>query len=146
MKKLSSILICYTLNALADSPPPSCPNYRLFEVSVRNNTSSPCTIIDQTMRRGYLDKIFYPLSIRPQEERKVIRIRDYVFQGSDVVLSYQCGDNKFATIESERDTWAGDSKYVKGWIWSLAGMNVSYSTHFGDCEDNQSANMVWTFY
>lgn len=145
MKKLVLILLCCTLQALADDKPPSCPNYRFFEISVKNNTDSVCTIMQETLRRGYLEKTFFPTSIKPKEEKQIIIVRDYAFQGSDLVLSYQCGDDKFVTIESERDIWAEDQKYVKGWIWSAAGMDASYTTSYGSCETNQSGKIVWAF-
>ncbi|PJD90658.1 MAG: hypothetical protein CK424_08275 [Legionella sp.] len=145
MKKVIFFLLCYTMQALASEKPADCPNYRLFEIYVKNNTESVCTIVQENLRRGYLKQHFYPIDIKPNEQKQVKTLQDYAVQGSDLVLSYQCGDNKFATIESERDVWAADHVYVKGWIWSLTGMNASYAVaHYGSCEEHQPAKIVWT--
>ena len=130
--------------ALAEDPP-RCPDYRTFEIYIQNHTKSQCTIIQQHLRRGYLQKTFFPTHVLPNEKKQVFTIEDYTFQGSDLVLTYDCGHNKMVTVESERDIWAGDDVYVKGWIWSVAGMNASYDImHLGSCDENKPAKIVWT--
>lgn len=146
MKKIAILLFFYAVQALADNTKPTCPDWRSFDIVVKNNTQSDCVVIQQTLRRGYLEETLHPLSLKLNEEKKVFKIRDFAFQGSDMVLTYQCGVDKFATIESERDIWAANNKYVKGWIWSIAGMDASYTAEYGDCEENQPAKIVWTLH
>ena len=139
-EKIICILLCSALQAFADNLS-KCPEALLFEVSIKNNTSSSCTVIQQTVRRGYLEKN-YATTILSQDEQPVISIRDFTFQGSDVVLSYQCGDNQFATIESEHNIWAMNQNDIKGWIWSLTGIDASYETQRSSCD--QPTKIVWT--
>ncbi len=144
MKKLVFLILCYSLQAFADELP-KCPDYRKFDIYVQNNTGHVCVLLSQTLRRGYMNSDTNTVSIQPNVKTLAYKIDDFPFQGSDVVLSYQCGPDKFITIESERDVWAGDHKYVKGWIWSIAGMDTEYTSEYGSCQTNQSANIIWTF-
>jgi hypothetical protein len=145
MRTILLLILCYSFQAIANEPP-KCPDYRKFDVYVQNNSEQVCELLSQTLRRGYPIEVQKHFRIQPNEKLLVYRTDDFAFQGSDVVLNYQCGPNKFVTIESERDVWAGDQQFVKGWIWSIAGMNTNYLTAYGDCDTNQSASIVWTFF
>ena len=145
MKKIVFLILCYAMQAFADEPP-KCPDYRKFDIYVQNNTEHTCVLLSQTLRRGYMNSDIKTVSIQPNEKTLVYKTDDFPFQGSDVVLSYQCGPDKFVTIESERDVWAPDKKYVKGWIWSIAGMDTEYTSVYGSCNTNQPASIVWTFF
>ncbi len=149
MKKIALLLFVYSLQVWADNPPPpspSCPDWRTFYIYVKNNTKSDCWIIQQTLRRGYMKEVIHPLSLKPNEEKEVFKLEDFSFQGSDMVLTYQCGVNKFVTIESERDIWASDNKYVKGWTWSVANIDASFTAEYGSCKENKPAKILWTLY
>lgn len=93
-----------------------------------------------------MKEVIHPLSLKPNEEKEVFKLEDFSFQGSDMVLTYQCSVNKFVTIESERDVWASDNKYVKGWTWSVANMDASFTAEYGSCKENKPAKILWTLY
>ncbi len=146
MKKIALILFCYTAQVLASATQPECPDARMFEIFVKNNTEAVCTVTQQILRRGYLEDIVHPLSLQPNEEKRMVKVQDFPFQGSDMVLSYQCGADKFVTIESEHDIWAGDSHYVKGWIWSVANMDAGFTFEHQSCPHNKPGKILWTLY
>ena len=144
MKRIGLLLLCCSFQTFANEPP-KCPDYRKFDIYVQNKTGHNCVLLSQTLRRGYTSGNIKTVSIQPNEKSLAYKTDGYPFQGSDVVLSYQCGPDKFITIESERDVWASDHKFVKGWIWSMASMDTAYTTVYGACDTNQSAQILWTF-
>lgn len=144
MKKALIPLLIMT-QVYATSAQSSCPDYRTFNVYVKNNTSFECVFTKQILRRGILKSFDTFSSLRPNEEKNIMTIEDFTYQGSDVVVTYQCGDN-YVTFESERDVWASDSKYVKGWIWSATNMNALFTSSYGNCEENKSAQINWILY
>ncbi len=144
MKKIL-IPLLITTPIYATNTQSSCADYRTFNVYVKNNTAVECVFTKQILRRGTLKSFDTFSSLRPNEEKNIMTIEDFTYQGSDVVVTYQCGDN-YVTFESERDVWASDSKYVKGWIWSTTNMNALFTSSYGSCEKNQPAQINWVLY
>lgn len=142
-KALISLLVATHL--CATSAQSACPDYRNFNVYVKNNTASECVFIKQIIRRGILKSFDTSPSLRPNEEKNIMTIKDFTYQGSDVVITYECG-NSTATLESERDVWASDSQYVKGWIWNTNNINAMFTASYGECEENKPAQINWILY
>ncbi|MCR9192343.1 MAG: hypothetical protein NXI01_06745 [Gammaproteobacteria bacterium] len=146
MKKIAFILFFYSLQVLADDVRPTCPDYEMFEVIVKNNTTSDCVVVQEDLRHGYLPRITQFFSLKSNEEKKVSILYNLVVEGPDMALSYQCGTDKFVTIVSARDGLFAPTRYVKGLVSSAANMDAVFTAEQGSCEDNKPARIRWSLY
>jgi len=146
MKKIAFILFFYSLQVLADNVRPTCPDYDMFEVIVKNNTTSDCVVIQQELRHGYLPRTTQFFSLASNEEKKVSTLYSFLFEGPDMALSYQCGADKFVTIVSARDGLFSPTRYVKGLVSNAADMDAVFTAEQGSCEDNKPARIRWSLY
>ncbi|PJD91385.1 MAG: hypothetical protein CK424_07120 [Legionella sp.] len=159
MKKLFLLFtILYTSFAFAGA---SCKSYneRAFNVVIKNNTGETCTLIAHTLNNGfYSDENKLPMTIPDKKQSQPLQlyIPSYVLiwlLAANIELSYQCGNDKFVTIESQKERSPGDSLLginsvitITGSILSLSNMDAKYSYIRGSCEKNQSSTIYWTFY
>ena len=135
-----------------------------FTIGIKNNTQQTCQLTQQIIKQGDIKSKEIPLTLPPGEESKPYKIHDFKPTGPDVLLSYQCGDDKFVTIETLRfTTYTRASKPVSWDIWgrtwytnipeyhmigsilSLSNINAHYETSQEDCSQNIPSSIVWTF-
>lgn len=159
MKKLFLLLpIVYTSLAFAGT---TCKSYdlRRFDIVITNNTGETCALIAHTLNNGlYSGKSKPPTTIADKEQSKALQlyIPSYVIFGlisANIELSYQCGNDKFVTIESQKELIRGDAIFginsmitIIGNTPSLSNMDAKYRSIRGSCEKNQSSTIYWTFY
>jgi len=159
MKKLFLLLtIIYTSFAFAGT---ACKSYdeRAFNVVIKNNTGETCELVTHTLNNGlYTDESKLPTIIADKKQSQPLQlyIPSYVLfhlLSANIELSYQCGNDKFVTIESQKELHAGDSLFginsmitITGSTSSLSNMDAKYSSIRGSCEKNQSSTIYWTFY
>ena len=138
-----------------------CSSYdeRAFDVVIHNNTGETCTLIAHTLNNGiYAHGEKLPKTIENNQKSPPIQlyIPDYFIVkllSTNIELSYQCGSDKFVTIESQKEHCSGDSLFginpmitITGSVSSLSNMDAKYRYVRGSCEKNQSSTIYWTFY
>lgn len=160
MKKLFFCLaILYTSSSFAGI---SCTSYdeRAFDVVIKNNTNETCTLIAHTLHNGlYANQAKLPEKIAPHHVGHPLQLYiPYYLLGAfnllsaNIELSYQCGSDKFVTIESQKERFPDDWGIVNSVITitgsasSVANMDAKYRYTRGSCEKNQSSTIYWTFY
>lgn len=162
MKKYLFISLIFCQSALAYDARSMYCHYS-FALVIKNNTQQTCSLNQQIIKQGEIYSKEIPLTLLPGEESKPYEFLDYEPTGPDVVLSYQCGDDKFVTVETlrfrtdtlspkpEYDFW-GRKRYLYiteyhmiGSIISLSNINAHYETSPGDCSKDIPSSIVWTF-
>ncbi len=133
-----------------------------ISVVIKNNTQQTCHLTQQILKQGELKSNEVPITVLPGDETKPYKLQNFGKIGPDVVMSYQCGNDKFVTIESARfttstvvynppDFWGReygksiDTDHLIGAIVALSNMNAHYDLSDGDCSQDKPKSIVWTF-
>ncbi len=160
MKKLFFILaILFTSTSFAAT---SCKLYdeHAFHVVIKNDTNETCTLIAHTLHNGsYSPQAKLPEKIAPHHVSQPLQLyipsyllRSFSLLAANIELSFQCGNDKFVTIESQKernldDLWIANPVItITGSASSIANMDAKYSSTRGSCEKNQSSTIYWTLY
>lgn len=130
-------------------------NFKL-DIFVKNNTGVDCHLTQKNLNDSYNLKDHTKEVIKPGESSLQIRssglhssILGAYLTPIDIELSYQCGDNKFITIESTCMFDTGSyhiSSLIQGSTRALSNMDASFSkTRI--CEDETKASSInWVFH
>lgn len=155
---LSFILVCPVTVSAAEAL--YCSSS--ISVVIKNNTPQMCRLTQQILKQGEMKSNEVPITILPGTESKPYQLQNFGKTGPDIVLSYQCGEDKFVSIESARfttttmvskppDFWGRiygksvDEEHVIGAIVALSNINAHYETSQDDCSQNKPSTIVWTF-
>ena len=160
MKKYFLILILVCPVAVSAADALYCSSS--ISVVIKNNTQQTCHLTQQILKQGEMKSNEVPITILPGNESKPYQIHNFGKTGPDIVLSYQCGEDKFVSIESARfttttvvstgpDFWGKiygrdvDEEHLIGAIVSLSNINAHYETSLDDCSQNKPSSIIWTF-
>ncbi len=120
----------------------------LLDIIIKNNTNSECHLIQHKINSGrfgadlVFDKELAHIStIAAGQKSKAFRFYDDVYYRHHVVLTYQCGDDKFITLDSTRNAYAGITMpllgmwtvVINGLVTSASNMDASYESDIGSC-------------
>lgn len=158
MKKLFFyFMMFYTSFVYAES---ACKSYDefAFDIVINNHTSEICSLLSYTLNNGLLTKEkIPPMVILANEKSRPLHLNlpSYPFErisAANIELSYQCGPDKFVTIESQKSIAILDRLLanvvitITGSPFAVSNMDAKYSYTRGSCEKNQSSTLEWTFY
>lgn len=138
------------------SPPIFAYSYtlctHLLEINIKNDTKTLCHLIYKNIRLGSLYFQEIPLetmTIIPAGMQGSLQLlTSPLFYNQEIVLSYQCGDDKFVTFVSIRSALS----VLSAWVTSIADMNAKYRMEGGYCsllsptEGQRPASINWTLY
>ncbi|MCR9191654.1 MAG: hypothetical protein NXI01_03230 [Gammaproteobacteria bacterium] len=146
MKKyILSVLLCLpALTAACDT----CNCKRLLNITIENKTDAVCYLTQQEITEGIEYSKSLPLKILAGETTIPYSIEEYNnINQSNVTFSFQCGDDKFATIRSKRTVDRGyfsDTETIAGLAPSLSNMDTTYVSTLSNCKKSKPATIHWT--
>ena len=128
MKKIFlSALFCLPAQLFACD---ACICKSLLNIVVENDTQTECHLIQQTINAGLSFTKKLPISIAPGETSS-----PYSMWGAtvDVVLGFQCGDDKYATFSTSLGGGA-KPKSIIGTTLSLANLDANFTAIPAACD------------
>jgi len=146
MKKyiLSALLCLPSLTAACDT----CNCKYLLNITIENKTSSVCYLTQQEITDGIAYSKSLPLKILVGETTTPYSIEEYNnINRTNVTLSFQCGDDKFATIISKRTVNRGyfsNTEIIDSLASSLSNMDATYVSTLSNCKKSKPAAVHWT--
>lgn len=124
----------------------------LFDIIVVNATAAECVLTNQTIKNGSVYSKTLPLRIaaNQQSERYTFEY-DLSNRQTEVSLSFQCGNEQFATFLSERKIEWGLLAYteiVNGTVTAAAGIDASFVDKAANCAASKPTprTIYWTLH
>ncbi|PJD90696.1 MAG: hypothetical protein CK424_08490 [Legionella sp.] len=113
-------------------------------ISIKNNTSFACHLNQTDLKQGKIHALTtIPQQISSGQESRPIVIHEW--NTVDLSLTYQCGDNQFITIKSQKN-----GKMVKAIVTSASNMNANYNTtpavYNYSAGTTSAGSIYWTLY
>lgn len=163
MKKYLMIIIFFYHSVASAINDPLCSSK--LNIVITNLTPFTCRLIEQNIKQGMIaspDTI--PTKILPGQISFSYTLYSPRSDGPDVLLSYQCGEKNFTTIEStvltttkfdsnfETDFWGRtiptreiQTKHILGFIVSLSNLLVNFEVANENCAQNIPKTIEWFF-
>lgn len=120
----------------------------LFDIVIANTTAVDCTLTSQSMRKGKIYSKDLPLRIAPGEQSKPYTLEyDLSNKQTQVSMSLQCGDDKFITIQSQRELNLGfftNDEKVTGMVTAAANLDATFVGKLSQCQMPKPATIYWT--
>lgn len=120
----------------------------LLDIVISNTTSADCVLISQSIDNGLIYTKSLPLKIASGFQSD-----PYTFElgrngETDVTLSFQCGDDKFATFKSQRMVesgfWSNPEK-IMGTVIAASNLDATYVGKPSHCSTPLApATIYWT--
>lgn len=154
MKKYLFILLLSFSTAIFACSKCVCNDW-LYIVIV-NSTNTSCHLYSQSLEDGAIYTRQLPLEIQKGTQSapyNFVGNKHYSFVGNKIInvsLSYQCGDDKFVTIQSQRIFEEGfftDEEKLSGIVTSSSNLDATYSSKASECDiANKPAVIYWTLH
>ena len=120
----------------------------LLDIIIVNATGSDCILINQTLNNGYVYSRNIPLRINRGEESPPYTFEYDLSNGvTNVSLSLQCGEDKFVSLQTNREYKRGylsHSEELTGTVIGAADLDATYVAKKSDCDKPKAASIYWT--
>lgn len=117
-----------------------------FNITIKNNTANDCQLIQKFVRFGAISSAtIEPTKIAAGQESQSFEMSENGFNGPDIVLTYQCGNNQIITIESQKNLCMNNGD-ITGSILSLSNIDATYTKVTGSYWKNKKGSIYWTFF
>lgn len=141
-KLLLALLFAQPLSAMATIYP--CV---FLDIRIKNQLQSTCQLAALELISGsilYKNINRLPISIAPGQLTAPFTISELNWdENADLSLTYDCGENKRITIESEKGLCRRNA-VVQGTVLLSQNMNATYDATNGLYWGNQPATITWT--
>lgn len=115
-----------------------------FMIRIQNNTQSSCILTKIKLLAGHVTNVNdLPLEIPAGQSADPFDVSEWGSQGSDIVLTYRCGDGQYAKFESQKDLCRRNA-LVSGSVVSTVKMDATYTVADGLYWDNKPGTISWT--
>ncbi len=117
-----------------------------FNITIKNNTANDCQLIQNFVKHGTIVSTTQALiKIASGQESQPFEMSEYGFNGPDIVLTYQCGNNQMITIESQKNICMNNNA-ITGSILSRSNIDATYTKINGDYWKNKKGSIYWTIF
>ena len=119
----------------------------LLDIVVANTTSADCVLISQSVDKGLIYTKSLPLKIASGFQSDPYTFEYDSDWETNVTLSFQCGDDKFATFKSQRMVeggfWSNPEK-ITGTVIAASNLDATYIGKPSNCSIPTPATIYWT--
>ena len=121
----------------------------ILKIVIKNDTQTNCHLFQKQVKTGYLKAFSEDIASGHESQPYVVMDDDWAFAHaySDIVLSFQCGNDQFITLESLKTNKKGVYTYkpvVTGKILSLSNIDAHHSPSNGNCRQTIFSSIYWT--
>lgn len=143
MKKYLATLVLLLPSLVFACDRCQCPY--LLDIVIQNKTNVDCRLIQQEVRAGNVYSKELPLNILSGQTSKPYSLREEN-KAADILLSIQCGEDKFATFSSQkmREGLIIESENVSAAVVSLSNMDATYHIAASNCRKPVPSTIYWT--
>ena len=122
-------------------------DHLFLRITIKNNTPNACALIKKQLDHGFISNLILMTDKIPAGLESSLLIYENHLYGSDITLSYFCGDNRFIRFQSQRESVIRGA-YTKGFIESAINMDATYDALPGDLTifGDQPGSIYWTLY
>lgn len=117
-----------------------------LKVTIKNNTPEVCTLIEKKVNHGRISILMpFPYSILSGMEGMLL-VEEGAFYGSNIVLTYECGQDRFISFKSQKNhstVFSGGAMTADILVSSKMDATYDVSTYQ---EDKQPGSIYWTLY
>lgn len=118
-------------------------NCSKLNVIITNNTDAACKLKHQQLNHGFfIYTSSVPAFIPAQQTSQSITLTQSIF-GSDLDVTYQCGDNKELTLKSSQGFCFIFPVDVHGYVFSAKNLNANFSVQSGSYIWSQHGTIHW---
>ena len=115
-----------------------------LHILISNHTSNDCTLVAQTVIHGSLESgISIPTHIDAKTDAKAF-IMSQMGYGPDILLTYQCGEGKKITFESQQDACYYKAGEIKATLLDASNMDGFSQVQSGDLS-GKAGIVSWIF-
>lgn len=122
---------------------------------IKKHTAATCYLEQQNIKLGDISSQEIPIKVLAGEESPAYSIEYMGPAGPDIILTYQCGNEKYVSIESRRLETLDPiqipgkrlkvSEHIFGSILSLSNMQATFEVFTKNCSKNIPSTIIWTF-
>lgn len=144
MRKLVFVILLSISNILFACD--KCMCKYLFDIIIANTTTEDCILTSQSIHNGTVYSKELPLRIAPGEQSKPYTIEyDVSNRQTQVSMSLQCGNDKFITIQSQRELsgFFYSTEKVIGMVTAAANLDASFVGKLSQCQMPKPATIYW---
>lgn len=123
----------------------ACLCHHWLDIIIVNGTDTSCHLYSQSLEDGITYTKQIPLNIQ-----KGMQSEPYSFMDKakiNVSLSFQCGDDRFVTVQSQRIYEQGffsNGEKLAGLVTSSSNLDAVYSSKASECNATKPAVIYWT--
>lgn len=115
-----------------------------FHILISNHTSDTCTLVAQTVIHGQLESgVSIPTVIEAKTDAKAF-VMSQLGYGPDLLLTYQCGEGKKITFESQQDACYYKAGEIKATLLDASNMDGFSQVQTGDLS-GKAGIVSWIF-
>lgn len=121
-------------------------NCGFLSLAISNNNPSACTLVRKELRHGNMSSGTLVPGLIPAGGTSYPFEIAQTFFGPDLILTYQCGEDREVTFESQQNMCLFVAGNITGMVHSAYNMSAAFASENGSYWWSSHGFISWTLY